>query len=152
KAQHLKDEKAFYAAARAGTLPPVSFVKPVGIDNEHPGYADVLRGEQHILQLINVLKTNAALWKDTAVIITYDEHGGFWDHVPPPKVDKWGPGSRVPAIIISPYAKRGFVDHTVYDTTSILATIEKRWGLQPLTDRDKNAADLSNAFDFSQTP
>ncbi len=78
-------------------------------------------------------------------------YGGFWDHVAPPVVDTWGPGARVPAIVISPYAKKG-IDKTVYDTTSILATIEKRWQLDPLTERDKHAADLSAAFDFSASP
>jgi phospholipase C len=67
--------------------------------------------------------------------------------VPPPQGDAWGPGSRVPAIIISPFAKQGFVDHTVYDTTSITATIEHRWDLAPLGTRDANAADLSNALE-----
>jgi acid phosphatase len=151
KQQHLKDENDFVAALNAGTLPAVSFVKPVGIDNEHPGYTSVLRGELHLMQLIQLVQSSPN-WKDTAIIVTYDEHGGFADHVSPPKVDKWGPGSRVPTIVISPYAKKGYVDHTVYDTTSILATIEHRWGLTPLGDRDKNATDLSNAFDFSQKP
>ena len=148
KAKHLKDEKEFLAAAAAGTLPAVSFVKPVGIDNEHPGYTDVLSGDQHLLAVIDAVRKGPN-WKDTAIIVTYDEHGGFWDHVAPPKVDKWGPGSRVPTIVISPYAKKGFVDHTVYDTTSILATIEKRYGLAPLTSRDQNAKDMSAAFDFT---
>jgi phospholipase C len=142
---HLKDESDFIAAATAGNLPPVSFVKPVGIDNEHPGYADVLDGDKHLLTLIQAVQ-NSANWKDTAIIITYDEHGGFWDHVAPPTGDKWGPGSRVPAIVISPFAKKGFVDHTAYDTTSILATLEKRFGLAPLTDRDKNAAPIVAPF------
>ena len=81
-----------------------------------------------------------------------DESGGRWDHVPPPKVDRWGPGLRVPAIIISPFAKRGFVDHTNYETTSILKLIEARWGLPPLTSRDAAANNLLNSFDFSQLP
>jgi phospholipase C len=91
-------------------------------------------------------------WKDSVIIITYDESGGRWDHVPPPKVDRWGPGLRVPAIIISPFAKRGFVDHTNYETTSILKLIEARWGLPPLTSRDAAANNLLNSFDFSQRP
>jgi phospholipase C len=117
----LKDEKDFIAAATAGELPAVSFVKPSGIDNEHSGYAEVLEGEKHVIDLVRAVQAGAN-WKDTAIIITYDEYGGFWDHVAPPKVDRWGPGSRVPAIVISPYAKKGYVDKTVYDTTSILAT------------------------------
>ena len=88
--------------------------------------------------------------KDAAIIITYDENGGRWDHVPPPVVDRWGPGTRVPAIIVSPYAKRRHVDHTFYDTTSILKLIETRWNLRPLGTRDAAANDLTNAFDFSR--
>jgi phospholipase C len=82
------------------------------------------------------------------VIITYDENGGSWDHVAPPKIDSWGPGSRVPTLIISPFAKKGFVDHTQYDTTSILKFIEKRYDLQAVGTRDAAANDLTNAFDF----
>jgi phospholipase C len=89
---------------------------------------------------------NGPNWSDAAIIVTYDENGGFWDHVAPPKIDRWGPGSRVPALIISPYAKRGFVDHTTYDTSSILALIEHRFGLKPLSARDAAANDLSAAF------
>ena len=89
-------------------------------------------------------------WKSTAIVVTYDEGGGFWDHVPPPFSDSWGPGTRVPAIVISPFAKRGFVDHTTYDTTSVLAFIEHRFGLIPLSSRDAHAADLTNAFDFKR--
>ncbi len=91
---------------------------------------------------------HSPLWASTAVIITYDENGGSWDHVAPPKIDKWGPGSRVPTLIVSPFAKRGFVDHTQYDTSSILKFIEERYGLQPLGSRDAAANDLSNAFQF----
>ena len=103
---HLKDEIDFIAAAKNGTLPAVSFVKPVGVDNEHPGYTNVLRGEQHLQALINDVR-NGPNWSDTAIVITYDEHGGFWDHVAPPTADRWGPGTRVPALIISPFARPG---------------------------------------------
>jgi plastocyanin len=91
-------------------------------------------------------------WAYTAIIVTYDENGGFWDHVAPPKGDRWGPGTRVPTIVISPYAKKGYVDHTKYDTTSILKLIETRWGLAPLGPRDAAATGLANVFDFTQTP
>jgi phospholipase C len=151
KAEHLKDEKEFIAAAQAGMLPAVAFVKPLGEVNEHPGYAKVLTGERHTEELINAVR-NGPDWKNTAIIITYDEHGGFWDHVPPPVNDRWGPGARVPTLIISPFARRGFVDHNRYDTTSILAFIEHRWGLEPLSSRDANAKDLTAAFDFEQGP
>jgi phospholipase C len=86
------------------------------------------------------------------IIVTYDEGGGRWDHVPPPPGDRWGPGVRIPAVIISPYAKRGFVDHTTYETVSILKLIEVRWNVAPLGSRDAAANNLLNAFDFSQTP
>jgi phospholipase C len=141
KAAHLKDETDFVAAAEAGRLPAVSFVKPLGINNEHPGYADLATGEQHVVDLVDTLM-NGPDWKSTAIVITYDENGGFYDHVAPPTVDKWGPGTRVPAIVISPFAKGG-VDSTAYDTTAILKLIEKRWDLPALTTRDAAQADLS---------
>nr|MDQ6900010.1 sulfatase-like hydrolase/transferase [Candidatus Dormibacteraeota bacterium] len=149
--QHLKDESDFTAALQSGNLPAVSFVKLLGSENEHPGYANLLKGQQHVADLVSAVK-NSKDWKDTAIVITYDENGGRWDHVAPPKGDQWGPGTRVPAIVISPYAKRHFVDHTQYETLSILRFIERRWGLGPLTARDAQAADLSPAFDFSQDP
>jgi phospholipase C len=80
--------------------------------------------------------------------VTYDENGGAWDHVAPPKIDRWGPGTRVPAIVISPFAKRHFVDHTRYDTTSILKLIEVRFGLKPLGSRDGSANDMTNALNL----
>ncbi len=98
---------------------------------------------------------NSPYWDDTAIIITYDEHGGRWDHVAPPVEDRWGPGSRVPAIVISPFARKHFVDHNQYETTSILKLIEERWGLASLNDRDASSGDLLTAFDFAnpdQTP
>jgi phospholipase C len=149
KAAHLKDETEFIAAARAGTLPSVSFVKPVGEVNEHPGYANVKSGEEHVVALLQALRSNPQ-WSETAVIITYDENGGFWDHVAPPVVDRWGPGSRVPTFVISPLARHGYVDHNIYDTSSILALIEHRWGLAPLSTRDAAANDMHAAFDFKQ--
>jgi phospholipase C len=151
KKEHLRDETEFLAAAKAGHLPAVSFVKPGGLEDEHPGSTDVFHSESHAVDLINAV-LNGPNAKDAVIILTYDENGGFWDHVPPPIIDKSGPGLRVPAIIISPFAKKGFVDHTQYETVSILAFIEKRWGLQPLNDRDRNARPLENAFDFSLAP
>ncbi len=147
KKDHLLDETAFITSTQDGTLPYVSFVKPLGINNEHPGYSDVTNGESHAVELINDV-LNGPDGKNAVIIVTYDENGGFWDHVAPPVIDKWGPGTRVPAIIISNYAKKGFVDHTQYETVSILSFIEQRWGLQPLTSRDKSATPLTNAFNF----
>jgi phospholipase C len=152
KADHLKDETAFVAAAKNGTLPSVSFVKPLGINNEHPGYSDVEGGENHTVELVNDV-LNGPNGDDAVIIITYDENGGFWDHVAPPVIDKkWGPGTRVPGIIISPFARKGYVDHTQYETVSILSFIEKRWHLSALTDRDRNANPFDNALDFNSFP
>lgn len=145
--EHLRDETEFLAAAKKGTLPAVSFVKPIGLENEHPGQSTVTGGESHAVELINAV-LNGPNGKDAVIILTYDENGGFWDHVAPPKIDKWGPGTRIPALVVSPFAKKGFVDHTSYETVSIMAFIEKRWGLKPLNSRDKHADPLSNAFNF----
>ncbi|MBY6243454.1 acid phosphatase [Methylosinus sp. Sm6] len=143
--RHLKDAEDFFAAAAAGTLPAVSFYKPIGRVNQHPDYADLKSGDAHIAEVVARLRASPN-WKDMLIIITADENGGAWDHVAPPKIDRFGPGSRVPTLIVSPLAKKGFVDHTAYDTTSILRTIEMRFGLEPLTDRDARAADLRNAL------
>jgi phospholipase C len=148
KAQHLKDETDFEASLANGTMPAVSFIKPLGPDNEHPGYADISAGEEHAAKLINEIR-QSPYWNDTVIIVTYDENGGQWDHVAPPVGDIWGPGSRVPTIIISPLAKQGYIDHTQYDTTSILKFIEWRYNLPPLADRDANANNLLNALTVS---
>ena len=150
KAKHLKDENDFLTSLDDGSLPAVSFVKPIGEENEHPGYSTVSDGEQHAANLIERVM-NSSAWKDAAIIVTYDEFGGFYDHVAPPVVDRWGPGSRVPTLIISPYTSKGFVDHTPYDTTSILKFIEWRYGLEPLTDRDAGATNMLAAFQLPES-
>ncbi len=144
---HLKDEDDFLAAAAAGTLPAVSFVKPRPSQNDHPGGSTILASQLHALDLVEAVRSGPN-WQGAAIIITYDENGGFWDHVAPPRKDEWGPGTRVPTIIVSPFARKGFVDHTEYDTTSILTTLEHRFGLAPLGPRDAQANDLAAAFDF----
>jgi acid phosphatase len=135
RAQHLldggTDGAEFIKAIDAGTLPQVAFYKPQGNLNEHAGYTDVASGDAHIADVISHLQKSPQ-WKDMIVVVTYDENGGFWDHVAPPKGDRWGPGTRIPALVISPYAKKGFVDHTQYDTTSILRLITKRFSLPQL--------------------
>jgi phospholipase C len=145
--KHLKDEKDFIEGITRGDLPPVVFFKPSGEDNEHPGYSSVLAGEYHTALLIGLIQ-RSALWKDSLILVTYDENGGIWDHVAPPKIDKWGPGTRVPAIVISPFAKKGFIDHAIYDTTAIAKLIETRYGLQPLGTRDAASGDLTTALDL----
>jgi acid phosphatase len=136
-----RDGTAFIQAIDAGTLPPVTFYKAQGSLNEHPGYTTVLAGDKHIADVIAHLEKSPQ-WGHMLVVVTYDENGGIWDHVAPPKADRWGPGSRIPTLIVSPYAKRGFVDHTQYDTTSILSFITKRFGLPVLPGLAARAAAL----------
>jgi phospholipase C len=144
---HLLDGEDFLMALDNDTLPQVAFYKPTGQFNEHPGYTDVLSGDQHLDEILNKIK-QSKVWKKTVVIVTYDENGGFWDHVAPPKGDRWGPGTRIPAIIISPFAKKHYVDHSAYDTTSIIKFITLRFGLAALPGVRANAGDLLGAFDF----
>lgn len=146
--RHFKDDADLLAAIDRGDLPQVAFYKPQGSLNEHPGYTDVLSGDTHIAGLVAKIRASP-LWSKAAIIVTYDENGGFWDHVAPPRGDRWGPGTRIPAIIVSPYAKRGHVDHTAYDTTSIIKFITRRFGLEPLPGVRADAGDLTAAFDFA---
>ena len=152
---HLKDETDFIAAAKAGTLPTVSFVKPYGDENEHPGYASEPNGSDHLVELLKTL-TSGPQAKDTLVVVTYDEFGGQWDHVSPPGTgktkgvhDAFGPGTRIPALLVSAAFDHSGVDHTVWDTTSILATIEHGLGLEPLSTRDAQVADLSHVLHYT---
>ena len=125
------ERRRFIAAIEPAMLPQVAFYKPQGNLNEHAGYADVMDGDKHIADVIAHLQKSPQ-WAHMLVVVTYDENGGFWDHVAPPKADRWGPGTRIPTLIVSPFAKKGFVDHTLYDTTSILRFITKRFDLPVL--------------------
>ncbi|KAE9655852.1 acid phosphatase [Pseudomonas sp. PB105] len=149
----------FFTDAQAGKLPAVSFYKPQGNLNMHAGYADVASGDRHIARALKVLQ-DSPQWKNMVVIVTVDENGGWWDHVAPPKGDRWGPGTRVPALVVSPFARKGTVDHTVYDTASILRLITRVFQLETLDglkQRDdamiargqKPMGDLSNALQFN---
>jgi len=132
RSAHLKDfDGDFLADAAAGRLPPVSFYKPQGNLNQHPGSSTVARGDAHIASVVAALEKSPQ-WPHMMVVVTYDENGGFWDHARVPKGDRWGPATRVPTIIVSPLAKKGFVDKTPYDTGSILRFITRRWNLAPL--------------------
>jgi phospholipase C len=142
---HIQDECQFFADLENGTLPSVSFVKPAHGYDEHPGISPFLPGQAHLHHLVRAVQMSSA-WKDSAIVITFDENGGHWDHVAPPKGDQWGPGTRIPAVIVSPLARHRFVDHTPYETLSILRFIEERWGLPSLNERDANASSFRNAF------
>lgn len=121
----------FLADAAAGKLPAVTFYKPQGNLNMHAGYADVASGDRHIDRILKTLQASPQ-WKNMVVVVTVDENGGWWDHVAPPKGDRWGPGTRVPALVVSPFARKGTVDHTVYDTASILRLITRVFKLETL--------------------
>jgi phospholipase C len=150
RAAHLRDEQEFITAAKTGHLKQVSFVKPIGAENEHPGYASEHSGSNHLVDLLEAIE-NGPDAESTLVIVTYDEFGGQWDHVAPPQgvagiSDQWGPGTRIPALLVSPALKHPFaVDETEHDTTSILATIEHLFGLEPLSSRDAAVTDLFRA-------
>jgi acid phosphatase len=139
RAKHLRDgglgddesTNRFLADARAGKLPPVTFYKPQGNLNMHAGYADVASGDRHVTHAVKALRSSPQ-WENMVVIVTVDENGGWWDHVGPPKGDRWGPGTRIPALVISPFSKKGYVDHTVYDTASILRFMTRVFRLETL--------------------
>jgi acid phosphatase len=158
------DSNQFIADAAAGTLPAVSFLKP-GDDDGHPGYSTLAGFENFAARAIAAVQSNPSLWRTTAIFVTFDETGGYYDSGYIQPVSFFGDGPRVPMLVISPYAKAGFVDHTYTDHVSILKFIEANWGLSPLTsyseDNLPNAApgvyvpkdrpaigDLMTAFDF----
>ncbi len=149
---HLKDGADFLRDIDQGTLPAVAFYKPVGRLTQHPSYTDLASGDAHIADLLDRLRRSSQ-WNGMMVIVTYDENGGFWDHVPPPRGpgwgDRFGPGTRIPAIIVSPHARRGFVDKTAYDTNSILKLITRRFELTPLPGVRERTSDLTAALDLA---
>jgi len=160
RAAHLKDYENLVADIAAGRLPAVVFYKPQGNLNQHAGYASIADGDAHIAELVAKLEAGAQ-WNNMVIVITYDEFGGAWDHVAPPRADLLGPGARIPALIVSPFAKKGTVDHTQYDTESILRLIIRRFdlaGLPGIARRDQGLAehgeapmgDLTNALDLQR--
>ncbi|HEX6742658.1 MAG TPA: alkaline phosphatase family protein, partial [Solirubrobacteraceae bacterium] len=157
RAAHLRDEAEFESLAQDSkkhcALKPVSIIKPIGEENEHPGYTNVTSGSTHLVDLLSSIQSSRCA-KDTMVVVTYDEFGGQWDHVSPPGQggapgvhDNMGPGTRIPALVIAPRLRGDFVvDHVQHDTTSIMATIEHRFGLPPVSSRDAAVNDLSSVF------
>ena len=125
-------------------------IPPIGL-NEHPGGPSVCAGENWTVRHVNAIM-KSKYWKNTAIVITWDDFGGFYDHVPPPHLDIMGLGPRVPLLIISPWAKKGFVDHTTYEFSSVLKFIESIKGLEPMTKRDRLADNMLGAFDFDREP
>ena len=127
----------------------MTFYKPAGRYTQHPSYTDMASGDEHMADILSRLRSSPQ-WNDMLVVLTYDENGGYWDHVAPPAGPGWGdllgPGTRVPALIVGPGVRRGFVDHTTYDTASILKFITRRFGLEPLPGVRANSGDLSAAL------
>ena len=157
----------FFADAAAGQLPAYSYLDPFflgegqgGSNDDHP-HADIHRGQAFLSEVVKAV-VESPQWERTALVITYDEWGGFFDHVRPPRMaddhdtgphgkdDHAQAGFRVPTIVLSPFARRGYVGHNVYDHTSILKMVEWRWGLKPLTKRDRAARNLAEAFRFDK--
>jgi phospholipase C len=149
----------FLSDAAAGALPAVTFIDPrftneeKGTSNDDHPHADIRAGEDFMNQVYDAVRTSPQ-WEKTVLVITYDEWGGFFDHVPPghaPDVSKKTSlrGFRVPTVVISPFARRGFVSHETFDHTSILKMIEWRFGLKPLTVRDQKANNLARVLDFA---
>ncbi|MGH2730890.1 MAG: alkaline phosphatase family protein, partial [Actinomycetota bacterium] len=139
----------FLADIRNENLKRVSWIVPGPGVNEHPGGPSVCVGENWTVRHLNALM-RSKYWKETAVFITWDDFGGFYDHVPPPHFDEMGLGPRVPMIIISPWAKQGFVDSTTYEFSSVLKFMETVLHLDCMTFRDCAASNMMNAFDFDQ--
>jgi phospholipase C len=148
--QHIVTTDQFVTDAEAGKLPAVSWISTPSKVSEHPP-ASVCEGENWTMSLLHALASGPN-WADSAMFITWDDFGGFYDHVAPKNVDRYGLGFRVPLIVVSPFAKAGFIDHTQAEFSSVLRFIEEDFGVQSLTDRDKNTSDMTQFFDFSQAP
>ena len=146
---HIVDMDQYYEDLNKGTLPSVAFMVPSG-PSEHPP-SSLLSGQRFVRVLLQALM-QSDYWKRSAFLLSYDDWGGWYDHVPPPQVDAHGLGPRVPALLISPYAKRGVIDHTLLEFTSALKFIEENWGLKSLSARDAAANNFMDAFDFSSPP
>jgi phospholipase C len=134
-----------------GTLPTVSWLIPPLPLSDHPSFGSFCEGRNWTVRMLNAVQRSEQ-WDRTAVVLTWDDFGGFYDHVPPPHVDIYGMGPRVPALIISPWAKRGFVFHETAEFSSVLKMISTIFDLPSLTDRDRRANDLLGGFDFEQEP
>lgn len=148
--QRLVDTAQFYRDAVAGTLPQVSWIIPSGATSEHPPES-IQVGMEYVTGLVNSVMQSPD-WSTSAIFIAWDDWGGFYDHVVPPSVDQYGLGLRVPGLVISPYARQGYIDDTTYSFESWLRTIEERFSVPAMTARDTNASDMLNSFDFTQPP
>jgi phospholipase C len=149
--QHVVPTGQFVRDARAGRLPDVSWISSPTTLSEHPSTGGECVGENWTTRLIDAVM-NGPDWRNTAIFLTWDDFGGFYDHVPPPQVDLFGLGFRVPLILLSPYARRGFIDHHTEEFSSVLRFIEEDYSLPSLTERDAHTPDMSSDFDFAAPP
>ena len=145
------DTGRFVPDIQNGTLPEVTWLMPPTPLSDHPGYGAMCDGENWTVKTINAIM-QSKYWKHTAIFLTWDDFGGFFDHVPPPHVDIYGYGPRVPLLVISPYARKSSIFHETSDFTSVLSFMEHLYETPSLTERDANANDLIDAFDFTQKP
>jgi phospholipase C len=148
--QHFVNRAQIFTDLSTGNFPQVSWVIPSFPISEHPP-ASITLGMNWVKEVINAIMSSQ-YWNSTAIILTWDDYGGFYDHVPPPQIDKYGLGFRMPTLIVSPYARPGYIDHTQYQFESILNFIGWRFNIPSLTHRDRNANNILNAFDFNQKP
>ena len=142
--------RQFGQDAMSGKLPKVSWLVTDMPTSEHPPFS-TCDGENWTVQQINSVM-QGPLWGSTAIFLTWDDFGGFYDHVAPSPIDQYGLGPRVPLIIISPYARSGLISHIQYEFSSFLTFTELRFGLAPLSERDAHANNMLDSFDFSQSP
>jgi phospholipase C len=149
-AANLKPTSQFYKDLSSGTLAQVSWLIPTTAESEHPPQ-DITVGMKYVTNLINAVM-QSSYWQNCAIILMWDDYGGFYDHVPPVQTDEYGFGFRVPAIVISPYSISGAVIHTQYDLTSPLKLVETAFGLVSLSQRDGQSNNMLECFDFSQAP
>jgi phospholipase C len=133
-----------------GNLADVTWVTPADVSSDHPGWSDG-SGPSWVASVVNAVG-KSQYWNDTAIFIVWDDWGGWYDHVKPPVFDSYELGFRVPLIVISPYARAGYVSHTQYEFGSILKFVERTYGLGSLSATDARAADPSDCFDFRQAP
>jgi phospholipase C len=148
-AEHVVPTTQFVTDASSGQLPAVSWIVS-GFESEHPPNSTCV-GENLTVAQINAVMQGQD-WDSTAIIVVWDDFGGFYDHVAPPQIDGFGLGPRVPALIVSAYPIASHISHTQYEFSSVLKTIEERFKLQTLTERDRHATDLTDSFNFDQQP
>ena len=146
---HIVDMDQYYTDLRDGTLPTVAYMAPLGSSEDPPG--SIQAGQRFVETIVNGLM-RSDYWDSSAFMLTYDSWGGWYDHVEPPQVDTLGYGFRVPALLVSAYARQGTINSTALDYTSVLKFIEANWRLRPLANRDAAATSIVTAFDFTQPP